>query len=71
MEPDPMGLNAEIGKFTHIRNVLDLCATNVNAIFCEGEDGTIPFGICLVRIGHGWKAHGSATFVEEPLRFIK
>lgn len=50
MEKDPIGLNAEIGAFTHFANVLDLCAVSMNAGFYEGGNGErrMPFGIQLV-----------------------
>lgn len=50
MEKDPIGLNAEIGVFTHFANVLDLCAVSLNAAFYEDEsgEGRMPFGIQFV-----------------------
>lgn len=48
MEKDPIGLNAEIGVFTHFANVLDLCAISLNAGLYEGRSGKMPFGISLV-----------------------
>ncbi|KAE9980846.1 hypothetical protein EG328_011982 [Venturia inaequalis] len=50
MEKDPIGLNAQMGVFTHFANVLDLCAVSLNAGFYEGVggEGMMPFGVQLV-----------------------
>ncbi|CAK1361071.1 Allophanate hydrolase [Cercospora beticola] len=49
MEEDPIGLNAKLGYFTHLANVLDLCGIAVPAGTYQDQSGlTLPFGVTLL-----------------------
>lgn len=45
---DPVGVNAELGRFTNFANLFDMCALAVPA----GQVDGLPYGVMLVGRGH-------------------